>query len=60
MRCLCEGTRSSMFGDASGVMFGMEALFTQNEKDARVFNLCALESYSRMLQQLRHPPPLSS
>lgn len=49
-----------MFGDASGVMFGMEALFTQNEKDARVFNLCALESYSRMLQQLRHPPPLSS
>lgn len=51
---------SSTFGDASGVRVGRVALLTQKEKDARVFNLCALESYSRKLQQLRQPPPRSS
>jgi hypothetical protein len=42
------------------MLVGGCALCTQNENDARVFNLWARWSYSRKLQLFLHPRPLSS
>lgn len=60
MRCLCGGTASSRPGEARGITFENGVFWTQKVNVARVFSLWALESYSRKLQEFRHPPPLSS